>query len=150
MYKGLLHAHSGLRWIALILILLAIINAARSMSSGRYEKKDKMINLFTMIVMHIQLLVGLGLYFLSPKVALVDNWMSSETAGGMYRFFNVEHIVGMVIAIALITIGRSRAEKKLEGTRDKHRSILRSHIFALIIILVTIPWPFREFGNGWF
>jgi hypothetical protein len=120
------------------------------MSSGRYEKKDKMINLFTMIVMHLQLLIGLGLYFLSPKVAFVDKWMSSDTAGGMYRFFNVEHIFGMVLAIALITIGRSRAEKKLQGTRDKHRAILRSHIYALIIILVTIPWPFRGFGSAWF
>ena len=49
MYKGLLHAHSGLRWIALILILLAIINAAKSQTSGKYLKKDKMINLFAMV-----------------------------------------------------------------------------------------------------
>lgn len=150
MYNGLVHAHSGLRWVALILILVAIFNAAKSQNSGRYEKKDKMINLFAMIFMHIQLLIGLGLYFLSPKVAFVENWMSSDTAGGMYRFFGLEHIVGMVIAIALITMGRSKAEKKLKGTRDKHRKILTSYTIALVIILATIPWPFRGFGNGWF
>lgn len=150
MYNGLVHAHSGLRWIALILILVAIVNAMRSQSSGRYEKKDKMINLFAMIMMHIQLLIGLALYFMSPKVAFVENWMSSDTAGGMFRFFNVEHIFGMIVAIALITVGRSKAEKKLKGTRDKHRRIWINYLVALIIILVTIPWPFRGFGNGWF
>lgn len=150
MYNGLLHAHSGLRWVALILILIAIINAAKSQNSGRYEKKDKMINLFTMIVMHIQLLIGLVMYFMSPKVAFVEGWMSSDTAGGMYRFFGVEHIFGMIVAITLITIGRSKAEKKLKGTRDKHRRILINYTFGLVIILATIPWPFRGFGNGWF
>lgn len=150
MYNGLLHAHSGLRWVALILILVAIFNAARSQSSGRYEKKDKMINLFTMIVMHIQLLIGLGLYFMSPKVAFVEGWMSSDTAGGMYRFFGVEHIFGMVLAIIIITMGRSKAEKKLKGTRDKHRKIMVSYTIGLLLILATIPWPFRGFGNGWF
>lgn len=150
MYNGLLHAHSGLRWVALILILVAIINAAKSQSSGRYEKKDKMINLFTMIVMHIQLLIGLGMYFMSPKVAFVEGWMSSDTAGGMYRFFGVEHIFGMVLAIIIITMGRSKAEKKLKGTRDKHRKIMVSYTIGLLLILATIPWPFRGFGNGWF
>ena len=150
MYNGLLHAHSGLRWVALILILIAIINAAKSQNSGRYEKKDKMINLFTMIVMHIQLLIGLGMYFMSPKVAFVEGWMSSDTAGGMYRFFGVEHIFGMIAAITIITIGRSKAEKKLKGTRDKHRRILINYTIGLVLILATIPWPFRGFGNGWF
>lgn len=150
MYNGLLHAHSGLRWVALILILVAIANAAKSQNSGRYEKKDKMINLFTMIVMHIQLLIGLVMYFMSPKVAFVEGWMSSDTAGGMYRFFGVEHIFGMIVAITLITIGRSKAEKKLKGTRDKHRRILINYTLGLLIILATIPWPFRGFGNGWF
>ena len=148
MYKGLLHAHSGLRWIALILILLAIINAAKSQTSGKYLKKDKMINLFAMVFLHIQLLIGLGLYFVSPKVQFVDKWMSSDTAGGMFRFFNLEHVIMMVAAIALITIGRSKAEKKLKGTRDKHRRILINYTIGLILILASIPWPFREMLGG--
>ena len=151
MNKILIHAHSGLRWVVLILMLMAIINAARSMSSGRYEKKDKMINLFAMISLHIQLLIGLILYFTSSKVAFVDHWMSSDTAQGMFRFFNLEHVFGMVVAIILVTIGRSKAEKKLKGTRDKHRRILINYLIALIIILITIPWPFRtHLGGAWF
>lgn len=148
MYNGLLHAHSGLRWVVLFLLIWAIANAAMRKTSGQYEKKDKMINLFAMISLHIQLLIGLGLYFMSPKVSFAEGWMSA--ANGMYRFFGMEHFLGMVIAIALVTMGRSKAEKKLKGTRDKHHRIFVSYLIALILILVTIPWPFRNFGNGWF
>lgn len=147
MYNGLLHAHSGLRWVALILLFVAIINAARSQSSGNYLKKDKMINLFSMVMLHVQLLIGLGLYFLSPKVQFVEGWMSTS----MYRFFGLEHILLMLVAITVITMGRSKAEKKLKGTRDKHRKILVSYTIGLILILVSIPWPFRlALGGSWF
>lgn len=147
MYNGLLHAHSGLRWVALILLVAAIINAAKSQSSGNYLKKDKMINLFAMVVLHVQLLIGLGLYFLSPKVQFVEGWMKVS----MYRFFGLEHILLMIVAIAVVTMGRSKAEKKLKGTRDKHRRILISYTIGLILILVSIPWPFREaLGGSWF
>ncbi len=147
MYNGLLHAHSGLRWVALILLVAAIINAAKSQSSGNYLKKDKMINLFAMVMLHVQLLIGLGLYFLSPKVQFVEGWMKVS----MYRFFGLEHILLMIVAIAVVTMGRSKAEKKLKGTRDKHRRILISYTIGLILILVSIPWPFREaLGGSWF
>jgi len=145
MYKGIVHAHSGFRWVVLILLIVAIVNAAKSQSSGNYLKKDKMINLFTMIFLHIQLLIGLGLYFTSDKVRFVSGMMGDT----MLRFFAVEHIFGMIVAIVLVTIGRSKAEKKLKGSRDKHRKIMTSYLFALIIIIATIPWPFRELGAGW-
>lgn len=148
MYNALLHAHSGLRWIALILLLAAIINAAKSQSSGQYVKKDKMINLFAMIMLHIQLLIGLGLFFINShsKITYVSGWMS-ET---VYRFYGLEHILGMVVAITLVTLGRKKAEG-LHNTRDKHRRIMFSYLLGLLIILVSIPWPFREvLGAHWF
>ena len=148
MYNGLLHAHSGLRWVALILILVAIFNAAKSQSSGQYVKKDKMINLFAMVMLHIQLIIGFGLFFINErfKVAYTEDWMGNT----LYRFFGMEHILGMIIAIALITFGRKKAEK-LKGTRDKHRKIMISYSIALVLILISIPWPFREIlGGNWF
>ncbi len=147
MHSALLHAHSGLRWIALLLLIVAIFNAAKSQNSGKYLKKDKMLNLFAMIFMHIQLLIGLGLYFISPKVNFVEGWMKES----LLRFFGMEHILLMIIAIAVITMGRSKAEKKLKGTRDKHRKIMVSYTIGLIIVLISIPWPFREtLGGAWF
>ena len=68
MYNALVHAHSGLRWVALGLLLFAIFNSIKNQTSGRYEKKDKMINLFAMVFLHIQLLIGLGL--LDPPMCL--------------------------------------------------------------------------------
>ncbi len=147
MYSGLVHAHSGLRWIALLLLLFAIFNAAKSQASGKYEKKDKMINLFAMVFLHVQLLIGLGLYFMSPKVNFTEGWMSVS----MFRFYGLEHILLMILAIAVVTMGRSKAEKKLKGTRDKHRRILISYTLGLILILIAIPWPFRAALAGkWF
>lgn len=144
------HSHSGLRWVVLALLLLAIVNAARSMKSGNYTDKDKKLNLFAMIFVHVQILLGLILYFMSDKVQFMSGWMSSETANGMYRFFGMEHLTGMIFAALVITIGRKKAEKKMKGTRDKHRTILIHYVLALLMIIVFIPWPFRGFGNGWF
>lgn len=149
--SALIHAHSGLRWVALFLLVYAIFNAAKSQASGKYEKKDKMINLFAMVMLHVQLLIGLVLYFTSLKVQFVEGWMSSDVANGMYRFYGLEHLLGMLVAIIIVTLGRSKAEKKLKGTRDKHRRILISYTIGLIIILAMIPWPFREALRGaWF
>ena len=141
------HAHSGLRWVALILLLLAIVNA---FTSKTYEKKHKMINLFAMVTLHTQLLIGLGLYFISPRVQFVKGWMSSEVAGGMYRFYNLEHILLMIISIVLVTIGHSKSKK---GTtpEEKFKPIKLWYVIGLLLILAAIPWPFRTvLGGGWF
>lgn len=141
MYNGLLHAHSGLRWVALLFLVVAIINAFSSQNKGIYAKKDKMINLITMIILHIQLIIGGALIFVTgSKANYTEGWMAIEK----YRFFGLEHIIGMLLAIIIVTYGRKNAEKKLVGTRDKHRRIMFSYTLGLILILLSIPWPFRE------
>lgn len=142
----LIHAHSGLRWIILILLLVAIFNALSRKNSGEYTKRDKMINLFTMISLHIQLLIGLIMYFLSNKVNFSGEWMGNS----FFRFYNLEHFVGMLIAIALVTIGRKKAEKETVPMK-KHAKIVTWYIIGLIIIFASIPWPFRNLGvTTWF
>ncbi|HTO37977.1 MAG TPA: hypothetical protein VL021_06100 [Brumimicrobium sp.] len=135
--KGLIAAHSGLRYIILLLIIIAVFNAYKGIKSGNYLKKDKMINLFAMIFLHIQLLLGLVLYFKSPKVQFGADTMKEATL----RFFTVEHTLLMLIAITMITLGRRKAENEVEIAK-KHRTILRSYGLALIIIFLAIPWPF--------
>jgi hypothetical protein len=144
--SALIHIHSGLRWVALILLLVAIINALTSGKKGIYEKKDKLINLFSMIIMHVQLLVGFVLYFTSPKVSFADGWMKTE----LFRFYGMEHLLGMILAITLITIGRRKAENT-ELPADKHKKILVWYSIGLLLIVASIPWPFREALAGqWF
>jgi NADH:ubiquinone oxidoreductase subunit 2 (subunit N) len=140
----LTHAHSGLRWVAIILLLLAIINA---FTSKTFEKKHKMINLFTMITLHTQLIIGLVQYFItSGKVKFFDGWMKEAA----FRFYGMEHLMGMLIAIVLITVGYSKSKR---GTTDseKFKPIKLFYLIGFILIIASIPWPFRTaLGGSWF
>ena len=140
----LVHAHSGLRWLVLGLLLYAIFNAIGKNKSS-YEKKDKMVNLFAMISLHIQLLLGLILYFISPKVSFASGWMKDAAL----RFYGMEHLIGMLIAIVIVTIGRKIAEKQ-ELPAQKNKKIAIWYTLGLVLIFASIPWPFRGLGGQWF
>lgn len=144
--NALVHAHSGLRWIALILILTAIVKAIGGIKSGKYEKSSKMINLFAMVLLHIQVTIGTVMTFMSGKLSYGEGWMKNP----MYRFFGLEHILLMVVAAVLMTIGRKKAEK-LEDLSKRNKTIAVWYTIALVLILAGIPWPFREvLGAKWF
>ncbi|MFN5418172.1 MAG: cytochrome B [Flavobacteriia bacterium] len=146
MHDILVRSHSGLRYIALGLLLYAIVNAILSRSKGHYAKKDKMINLFAMVFLHVQLLLGLILYFTSPKVVFVEGWMKVAQS----RFFGLEHILMMVLAIVIVTIGRKKAEKESNPAK-KHSKIMLWYLIGLFLIFAAIPWPFRNLGvTTWF
>ncbi len=120
------HAHSGLRWVVLILLLLAIANA---FTAKTYEKKHKMINLFALITVHTQLLIGLVQYFFtSSKTNFSSGWMKVE----LYRFYGMEHLVGMLIAIVLITVGYSKS-KKAATDAEKFKKIKVFYLVGLIL-----------------
>ena len=123
-----------------------------ALSSGRaYDSSDNKLSLFAMMAVHIQLLLGFGLYFTSPLVrAAMEGGMGAAMKDSVLRFWSVEHIFGMVIGITLITIGRI-ASKKATDDKAKFKKTLTYFSFGILIILATIPWPLREFlGRGWF
>lgn len=141
MLSGIRHAHSGLRWIVLILLLLAIVNAFSGWRNKKnYTDKDKKVHLFAMIFVHIQLLIGL--------VALYLNW-GSKVVLSMKNFYMREHIPLMLIAFILITIGFSKS-KKIKETPRRFKTIFIAYSIGLVLILASIPWPFRGLGTGWF
>ncbi|MBT5438944.1 MAG: cytochrome B, partial [Flavobacteriales bacterium] len=113
----LVHSHSGLRWLVLGLLIYAIYNAAVNKTS--YEKRDKMVNLFAMISLHIQLLLGLILYYTSGNVSFDSGWMKNAVT----RFYGMEHLLGMLLAIIVVTVGRKMAEKQ-EVVEHKNKKIL--------------------------
>ena len=121
------HAHSGLRWVALGLLIFALFNALKGKKSGEYIKKDKMINLFTMISLHTQLLIGLIIYFSSDKVQFMKGWMKNP----LLRFYGMEHFLMMIIALVIITIGRKKAEK-IEDARSKHATIFNWYLIVYL------------------
>ena len=145
MLNGLVHAHSGLRWIVLILLLVSIFNAFSKKKTGIYSEGDRKLALFTMIFTHVQLLIGFVLYFMSPRVIFSGESMGND----VLRFYLLEHGLLMLVAIALITIGHSKSKKAADGAA-KFKAIARFYLIALILILAAIPWPFRDLGGSWF
>ena len=146
MYDILKHAHSGWRWVVLALLVYAVVNALIKWQSKKpFTPGDRRINLFTLIATHLQLVVGLILYFISPKV----QFNAATMKDAALRFFTVEHLTLMLVAIVLITIGNSVAKKAVEDAA-KFKKTFIYFLIGLIIILVSIPWPFQNYGAGWF
>ncbi|MBS1529807.1 MAG: cytochrome B [Bacteroidetes bacterium] len=130
-YKFFLEFHSGLRYIVLLLLVIAIIGAwAGWLGKKPYSEGQRKLNLFAMISVHTQLLVGLILYFLSPFVQFNSNTMKVHDT----RYWTVEHIVGMLIAVALITIGHSRS-KKAATAEGKHKAIATFYTIGVLVVL---------------
>lgn len=147
LYNILAHAHSGLRWLVLLFLVLAVAQAFSRWRSNTWSPADPpRSTLLAFIFTHVQLLLGLVLYFISPKVQF-----TSETMGNaLLRFYTVEHLSMMLLAIILITIGYARA-KRQRGMAASHRTVFVFYGIGLLLILASIPWPFRTaLGGGWF
>jgi hypothetical protein len=146
MYNILQSAHSGMRWLTLILLVVAVGNGlSKWLSKSEFTGTDRKINLFALIFTHIQILIGLVLYFMSPRV----NFGGEIMGDAVTRFFVIEHPLTMIIAAVLITIGNSRS-KKMEGSENKFKSTAIFYGVGLLLILSRIPWPFQDLGAGWF
>ena len=122
------------------MLIVAVVNSIINLTGKKeYSAKDFRISLFTLIVSHIQLLLGLILYFVSPKF---EQWslMGSEVMKtASVRLYLVEHPLINIIAIVLITIGYSKHKKKLTSP-SKFKTILIFYALALICLLSRIPW----------
>jgi hypothetical protein len=148
MYTGLLHLHSFLRWVILLLLVISILMSLAGMTGKKpFSAGQAKTALFLMISAHIQLLVGLYEWIFGPwGVKRLSDIGTDRVA----RFYGVEHITAMVIAIALITIGRGVAKKSIPDAAKQRRTFW-FFLAALVIILVSIPWPFREgIARPWF
>ncbi len=146
--SGLLHAHSGLRWIVLILLIWSIVTAFQAWKcKTTCSDKDFKIHKFTFISLHIQLLVGLVLYVMNMGGKVNFSLMKEA----FNRFFTVEHSSLMIIAILVASVGYIKS-KKITETPAKFKMIFITYLIALILILVAIPWPFgpwAAYGGGW-
>lgn len=151
LYQGLVHAHSIGRWIVLLLLLFAILN---SLIAGNrpFIRTDNRLGLLLTIFADLMLLIGLALWIFGP-----NGYMAVKNAGSVTaltpqaRFMALEHSVGMLIAIVLIHVGKAQARKPI-GDRAKHRRTLLFYFIALLVILISVPWPFlaNGAGRGWF
>lgn len=134
MYSGLFHGHSGLRYLVLVLLLVVIVRSiAGFLRNKPFSQLDNALSLGLLITTHIQFLLGLILYFVSPNVQFNENTMKD----GVLRYWAVEHLLGMLIAVVLITIARSTAKRMTESLA-KHKRLAIFNSIALLIIIATI------------
>jgi NADH:ubiquinone oxidoreductase subunit 2 (subunit N) len=136
MYHFVQKFHSGWAYIALLLLVLAVINSVIGMNSKKeFTAKDRKIALFGLIATHIQLVVGFILYFVSP-LGLASFGQMAESD---IRIPSMEHPLVNIIAIVLITIGWSK-HKKATTNEAKFKSIAIFYGLGLLLILSRIPW----------
>jgi cytochrome bd-type quinol oxidase subunit 1 len=147
MYTGLTHLHSLLRWLALIAIVVSIFQGLRGITKNiDYSKSANRWSLYTLITFHLQLVIGLILYFTQGWYAQIG-----EMGNDIIRFYSLEHLLAMLIAIALVTVGRVTS-KRGKTDRNKYKFQFWYYLIAFLITVANIPWPFREIGQGrsWF
>lgn len=134
--------HSYWAYVVLIILVFAVVNALLAIAKKRdFTDKDLRIGLFTLITNHIQLLIGLVVYFSGPYFSMLTNNTSEVMKNSELRRLALEHPSTMIVAIILITIGWSRHKKK-EG-KAKFATFLIFYGLALILVLSMIPW------NAW-
>ena len=132
--------HSYWAYLVVIILIVAVINALLGYTGKKeYSAKDFRVSLFTLIVSHIQLLLGLILYFVSPRFSDWSELGGKVMSDSVSRLYLVEHPLINIIAIVLITIGYSKHKKKLTSS-PKFKTILTFYTLALICFLSRIPW----------
>jgi heme A synthase len=139
MYIGLLHTHSFLRYVVLILLIIVIVQSLMAWLNRKpYSVNDNRLSLFLFIFTHLQLLIGLILFFVSDWVQFTGEAMKQAET----RYWLVEHSVAMIIAIVLITLARTTS-KKMQDHTAKHKRMFIFNAIALVIILATIAMSGR-------
>lgn len=136
MYTFIQKFHSGWAYLALLLLVIAVVNSFIGMSSKKeFTAKDRKIAMFGLIATHIQLVVGMILYFVSPLGSAVFGQMKDAAL----RLTSLEHPLTNLVAITLITIGWSK-HKKATTNEAKFKSIAIFFGLGLLLILSRIPW----------
>ena len=136
--------HNLIRWAVLLFGLWTLINGLTGVLGKRkYSAGDNRTNLFFMISCDIQLLLGLILYFNNGWFSQLKNNAKVVMHDSGMRFFSVEHLTMMLLAWILVHIGRSSV-KKAGTDAGKHQRTLVIFGIAILLILSSIPWPFRD------
>ncbi|MCZ8229900.1 hypothetical protein [Flavobacterium sp.] len=136
MYEFIQKFHSGWAYLVLLILVIAVVNALLGFTSKKeFTAKDRKIGLFALIFTHLQLVIGLITYFVSPLGLASFGQMSDKAL----RLTSLEHPLINVIAIVLITVGWSK-HKKLTDSSAKFKTFAVFYGIGLLLILSRIPW----------
>jgi hypothetical protein len=150
MYSFFLHLHSVGRWLILVLLIVAIFNSMVA-GSRPFIRSDARTGSILVIFADLMFLIGLVLWFLGPKgyKMIQTMGMSELMKNSSARFFAIEHITLMFIALILLHVGKAQGRKAISD-KAKHTRTLVFYLLALLLILISIPWPFRAVGGHWY
>lgn len=147
MYSVLLSIHSWIRWLVLISLVFAVYRAYLGWRSGKvFSKLDDRARLIATSIAHVQLVLGLWLYFISPVVDYFLKNFSDAVHRREIRFFGMEHITMMLIAVIILTIGSVKV-KHANGDQEKFKKMFFWFAIVLLIIFLSIPWSFSPFTS---
>lgn len=147
MYIFLLAFHSILRWLVLLILIYSIIRAFHGWFTGRkFNSSDNLLRVGSASVLHLQLIIGALLYFTSSSISQFLHNFKVEVHNSQARFLGMEHGLLMLIAIIILTIGSVKAKRKLTN-KEKFRTMAIWFSIGLLIILVSIPWPFSPMAT---
>lgn len=141
MYDTIQILHSYWAYLVLLILVLATFNAlVKFFGNKEFYNKDLRISLFTLIVSHIQLILGIVFLFVSPLLTTAKEiGMGEVMKNADLRNNLVEHPITMLLSIILITIGFS-SHKKKQTSKGKFKTIAIFYTIALILVLAKIPW----------
>jgi mono/diheme cytochrome c family protein len=148
MYALVLFIHSWLRWVVVFAAAWAALRAARGLwaKAPFGERDDKLLRAFVGLV-DLQFLIGLSLYlFLSPMVQGAFADMKAAMRSAPLRFFAIEHITAMLLAVALAHVGRARQRRAGEDVKRWRNALLASAGF-LLLVMIGMPWPLLKHGR---
>ena len=147
MYPTLLATHSLVRWMVLAALLIALCCAYSGwVAKRRFTRFDNVIRHWTATIAHIQFILGVWLYVISPFSNHFLQGFPQTVHERDFRFFGMEHSLMMFIAIVLVTIGSAKAKRKAVD-HDKFKAMAIWFTIGLLIILASIPWAFSPFTS---
>ncbi len=142
MYAIILAIHSLVRWFVIAGIIYALYRSYMGWLAGKkYSAFDNRIRHWSATLAHIQLVLGLWLYFISPVTNYFLQHFDEAVHQRQLRFFGMEHSVMMLLGIIVITIS-SLLAKQQNSDSAKFKVLALGYTFALLIISSSVPWPF--------
>jgi hypothetical protein len=147
MYTGLLHLHNVTRWLVLIAAIYAIVMSIRGLVTNKpWTKGDQRAGLIYSSLLGVQLVLGLILYVISPVVQSGLRDMTTAMQNSQIRFFVVEHITLMILAVIVAQLGYSLS-KRAKADKAKFTRSSLGYVLATVLVIFGIPW-WRPFFPG--
>lgn len=151
MYTSILLLHSWLRWFVILFIVIVLIKFLTSLLAKKpYTTVDRILSSALLGTVHLQFVLGIILYFgLSPIVQEGLANFKAAMKNPTLRYWTVEHFSAMFLFVVLVQIGFSLSKRAIDSSK-KHSLMVIFTGLAFVLLLLSLPWPMREYGRALF